>query len=443
MNYKKFLLLGLTAVMTMNAFGANIHVDKSIEQLAQKVHSIQENKAFPNVDVNYIIKSSDVAQKSNVAHAKLNVGFENCTVNIEVTPDFKVGFLGSNNQREFFKEVTQDSNATQEDLRVAFITYHEASHCKMYEIKEPFKADNPQVQKALNDFYQFSGKSFTNSDKGDDGLYYILQENFADAFGFIQLIKNHGATADSLTLMQKIQVERTEIAHTHNNERIIAHNTDNTLKEILKEENIKKIIATDDMTQLQEIALQIANKGMWTSVRTHAQIDQVINYQSLESGSLGFLIDLMDKDMGIHKDLKKNINLHLTDNVLYQSALETKLELEKKFDLSKIKTTKQFESFYQENSEAINTILSTKLTDKIEKSTTNGFNPLDDIHAYGEGIHPVQKQTLADIKLNGAKDVKNMEEFGMTISKGSFLNKIASIRQVSHNDNTHSQKLGL
>lgn len=435
MNYRKFLLVGLTAIMATNAFGATIHAEKSIEQLAKQVHSIEQNAAFPNIDINYITKSSDVAKKSNVAHAKLNLVAENCTVNIEVSPEFKVGYLGSNNQREFFKEVTQDSNAMQEDLRVAFITYHEASHCKMYEIKEPFKSDNLQVQKSLNEFYQFSGESnTTGSDKLDTGLYYILQENFADAFGFIQLIKNHGATPDALILMQKMQIERTEIAHTHNDKHIIAHNTDYTLKEILKEENIKKILATDDVAQLEEMALQIANKGMWTSVRTHAEIDQVVNYQSLETGSLSLLTDLMTKDMEVNSHLKKNVDLQLKDNLLYQSAVETKLELEKKFDLSKVKTVDQYKSFYQNNLEAVNTILANKLESKLEKATADGFNPLDDIHSYAQNFKPSEKQSLAEIKTNGMHDVKKMENFSVSISKDSVKSKLNAIRNNNFNN---------
>lgn len=441
--YKKFLLLGLTAIMTTNAFAATIHAEQSIEHLAQKIHNIQENKAFPNVDINYITKAPDILEKANKAHAKLTVAAENCTINIEVTPDFKVGFLGSTNQRNFFKEVTKDSNTTQEDLRVAFITYHEASHCKMYEIKEPFKADNPKIQKALNDFFQFSNTSSNNQEKLDDGLYFILHENFADAFGYIQLIKNHGANADSLSLMQKIQIERTEIAHTHNEKAFIAHNTDFTLKELLKEDNINKILATNDPAQLQEIALQIANKGMWKSIRTHAEIDQVINYQSLESGALSFLTDLVEKDMGMNQDLKKNVNLHIKDNLLYQSALETKAELSQKFDLSKIKNSKDYEDFYAKNEEAITTILSHKLGSKLRKSLNEGTDPLVDIYSYAETIQSGEKQSLADIKNNGAIEVKKMEDFGMTVSKNSFLNKMASIRENNGYGNHKHNKLGI
>lgn len=437
------MLLGLTAIMTTNAFAATVHAEKSIEHLAQKVHSIQQNEAFPNIDINYILKSSD-ATKNNKAHATLQVAAENCTVDIEVTPDFKVGLLGSMNQRDFFKEVIQDSNAVQEDLRVAFITYHEASHCKMYEIKEPFKADNPKVQKALNDFFQFSNKSFTNGeDSMDHGLYYILQENFADAFGYIQLIKNHGVNADTLSVMQKMQIERTEIAHTHNNKSIIAHNTDFTLKELLKEENIKKIMATDNIQDLEEMALQIANKGMWKSVRTHAQIDQVVNYQSLETGALTLLNDLVEKDIGTHSHLQKNVNLHLKDNMLYQSALETKADLYKKFDMSSIKTAEQYNDFYVKNENAIVEILAVHLGSKLGNSAKAGINPLEDIYAYAEGINPAAKQSLEEIKTTGSLEVKKMEEFGVTVSKGSFLNKMASIRQSSTNEHSHTKKLGM
>jgi len=267
MNCKKFLVLGLAAIISTNAFAHN-PAAQSINELTEKVYTLQQHNIIPTVNVNYIVKSIEEINKNRVEEvANLNIATEIVRL-IHVTPDMKISHSGTVENRNVLKEVTGASNEKQENLRTEYITYHETSHCKLYEVKNPFKAEDKDAEYMLNKYFQYSRPSY-GSKHGDSRLYYILQENFADTSAFIQLIKAHGADKDVLSTMQKIQVERSDAANAYNKNGLIAHNTEFSLKEVLKEENIKKILATNDPEVLLEMALKISNDGMWKSIKTH------------------------------------------------------------------------------------------------------------------------------------------------------------------------------
>lgn len=431
MKYEKLLILGLAAIISTNALAIGNNSDQTYENLTQQVHALQYNNIIPKIDVNYIIKPNQEINKTRVqAEALLHIANENCSVHIDVTPDMKISHSGTTENREYLKEVTGSSNQLQEEIRTSYITYHETAHCKMYEIKDPFKANNKNVEQTLNQFFQFSGSSY-GSEKGDTGLYYILHENFADTFAYIQLIKNHGVGENVLSTMQKIQIERTDAANTYNKNGLIAHNTDFALKEVLKEDTIKKIMATESQEDLQEIALQIANKGMWQSLKTHGVSDQFANVESLESGAKFLLSGLLYKSIELKDGSEKNVNLHLENNVLQTVALEVKADLSTKFDLNSIKTEEQMTDFYKKNIDVINQAIIEKVDQKLVQSLEKGIDVFSSVSDYLSTITPGSKMSLEELKISGTESVKNIEKLSYKLSMESALKNVNSIRSSS------------
>jgi uncharacterized OsmC-like protein len=432
MKYEKILVLGLAAVLSVNALAFGQQAETTYNQLAQQVHTLQQKEVIPKIDINYIIKSSEQINSDRVkAEALLNLSTENCTVNINVTPDMKISYSGSTENREALKEVTASSSQQEEQLRTSYITYHEASHCKMYEIKDVFKSENKNVEQILNKFFQFSSSSY-DSPKGNAGIYYILHENFADTFAYIQMIKNHGVGKDVLTTLQKIQIERSEAANTYNKNGLIAHNTEFSLKEVLKEENIKKIMNTESQTELQELALKIANDGMWKSLKTHSESYQSINFETLENGATFLLSGLMFKL--INNNTEKNINLQLEDNALYQAAVETKNEISQKFDLGAIKTEDQLKDFYVKNTDLIKDILVKKLEGKLDFSLKSGIDVLETLDLHFSHVSPGEKQSLEEIKISGRESLQDIQTISSNLSINSVLKNLESIRSTSFNN---------
>jgi uncharacterized OsmC-like protein len=440
MNCQKLLVLGLAAIISTNAFAQATPTEQSIEILTKQVQILQERNIIPKINVNYIVKPAEEINKTRVeAIANLDIVEHNCTVNINVTPDMKIGHSGSNENREALKEVTGPSNEKQEQLRTSYITYHETSHCKLYEVKNPFRAADKDAENALNNYFQLSQTSY-DSKHGDIGIFFMLQENFADTFAYMQMIKDHGVGKDVLSTLQKIQVERSDAANEHNKNGLIAHNTEFSLKEVLKEENIKKIMATESQEELQELALKIANNGMWKSIKTHntsKYASQITNMESLIGGA-GFLLNevlLKDlpSDTPLNESSQKNVNLHLEDNALYQVAKETKSEINKKFDLSSIKTRASMSEFYTKNYEEISGIIQEKLSIQMDADYPSGNGPFDVIEKHYKSVEAGAKQSLPELKANGAEAIKAAEDLAAKLSVNSVLKNMASIRQASLN----------
>jgi hypothetical protein len=432
MKYSKLLVLGLAAIISTNALAMPTQAEQTINQLNQQVQMLQQNNIIPKIDVNYIVKPAEEINKNRVeAMANLNVAEENCTVDINVTPDIKISYTGTHENREFLKEVTATSNQVQDGLRMSYITYHETAHCKLHEIKDPFRAEDKKAEAALNKFFKFSGSSY-GSEHGDIGLYYMLHENFADTFAFMQLIKHHGVGKDVMETMQKIQIERSDAANSYNKNGLIAHNTEFSLKEVLKEENIRKIMATDSQEQLQEMALKIANKGMWTSIVTHGNVSQIVNQESLENGARFLLNNVISKSSNMEHTSEKNVNLNFEDNMLYKAALEAKDRMAKSVDFSSIKTQADMQKFQEEYNSGIESIIRGKVDKQLEESIKNGLDPLVAIEDYANTIKPEAKQSLEEIKTNGAEAVKNIDKLSEKLSKDTVLKNLNSIRQASY-----------
>lgn len=413
----------------------------NLEHIMKQVHTLQQEKALPNVPVNYIVKADkEIASTRVIASADLQ-GLKNCEVNIQVNSDMNISYTGTKQNRETLKEVTNAINSSQELIRTEYITYHETAHCKMYEIKDAFQHENLQVQNTLNQFFKFSSTSYiTEAKAGNASVYYMLHENFADSFAFIQLLKSHGPTQDVLETMQKIQIERSDAANEYNKDGLIVHNTQFALKEILKEENIQKILATDNQADLQEMALNFANKGLWQSVATYTKSSggtyDVVNMESVQSGIL-FLVNhtlYSHSDTIVHKE--QNINVNLENNKLYEVSQEIISELKKDNDFSKM-NEKQIHQFLKNNQKQIEKIIQSKMDSRFDMNKTMTIAEFVSHHIDNDASqYSSTPKNIAQIKSDGIEDLKTIHNIAEKFNKNNALNKMQAMRsQHLHNNN--------
>ncbi len=436
MNCQKLLILGLTAIIRTNAFAHN-PAEQSINRLAEQVQTLQQKNIVPKIEVNFIIKP-EVTR--SIAHAKNSFHEENCTVNIELNSDMETGYIGTKENREALKDITNPSNLKQQQLRTEFITYHEMAHCRLVEIKNPYKSEDKNAENILNQYYQHGLPSLYSSDskKFDNSLYDNLQENFADTFSFIQLIKKYGGDTDLLVLIQKIQIERSDLSNTLNKDSLIAHNTEFSIKELLKEENIKQILSIDNEQELENIALNIANKGMWQAIKTHGELDRVSNQFTLVDGATRFFSIIALKNINGSIVNEKNINLDFKDNALFQIGEITYNELNVKFNLKNLKNEAELNSFIEKNHVEIEEVVTNHFYDKIGIESKKGINVFDAVEKHMLTVQLMEKQTVEQLKINGAEAIKNAENLASKLSTNSVLKNVSSFRQSHlHNKTVH------
>lgn len=425
MDFKKFLVVGLTAVMSFNAIAAPaLNNINSVEKIMEQVQVLQLENAIPKVPVNYIIKAESEI-KSNRLEAMANLtGLKHCEVNIEATPDMTISYTGTKINRDMLKEVTSASNSAQEYLRTEYITYHETAHCRMYEIKDVFQHHNPQVESKLNEFFKFSAKSYqTTNINGNASIYFMLHENFADSFAFIQLLKANGPTKDVLETMQKIQIERSDAANQYNKDGYIVHNTEFALKEILKEENIKKILDTNDQGELQQMALNFANKGLWQSVATYSKANthEVMNMESLNEGALFLVNHMVFAQSTTVAKTEKNININFENNTTYEVAKEVVSELNKNNDFTKM-DAQQVGQFLQENKEQIVETLYKKMDSRF--NVGDGMSVAEFISTEIDKDatqYNTNAKHITQIKADGIEDLKTINTIADNLSKNTVL----------------------
>jgi len=143
-------------------------------------------------------------------------------------------------------------------------------------------------------------------------------------------------------------------------------------------------------------------------------------------------------------DNEKNVILHLEDNALYHSAKKTKLILEKKFDLSSIKTTTEMDNFFDKNHEIIEETLLKSVISQMDVDLSKDKDPFSIIETFFQKVESGEKQSLAELKTNGEKAIKNAEDLASRLSTNSVLKSMDSFRQahLSNPNKTVTYKYG-
>lgn len=153
---------------------------------------------------------------------------------------------------------TNPQNNIQKQLAREFILLHEANHCEFASLKDVFLIEGQnQLQKDVNYYFKHMvGNELT------DSMYSLLNENFADTYASIQLIKLYGSNQDVLQIINNTLLDRQDMYLINTaQEKLDSHFTHISLLEILKEKNIEKINSFNNPDELKIFALEIANIG--------------------------------------------------------------------------------------------------------------------------------------------------------------------------------------
>lgn len=430
--YNKFLLLGMISILSMNALAAPLVQHDAYNRVEQHIVQLKESGVVPkNIGVNFkFVSEKQITEQRLKAEALLNISQETCDVTLNVTQDMRVGFSGSTENRDFFKSITAAQNDAQEQLRTEYVTMHEASHCKLYEIKDVFQSGNSQVDNLLNQYYKFSGTSYEQSDNGNSSIYYMLHENFADTHAFMQMLKEHGPSQDLIKTMQQVQIERSEAAAQHNPGGMIVHNTEFALKELLKENNIAKVMSLQSNQEIQDFALQIANKGVMQTLSNNDSA-QVVNTESLENGAMTLLGNVMRKDI-LGTTAESNISINWEGNNLLDIASAVYKDFKTTHDVSGLKTEAQFAEFYKNNSEGLKEQIIKSVDTRLSTSYSSGVNVLETINHQINTVSKTPNLNIEQIKQQGIENLKQSDTMvAKFVSKEALLIKIAKIRAAS------------
>lgn len=434
----KFLLVGMAAVLSLNALATPITQMTRAERIDHQIVQMKEDGVIPkNINISFNkVSEKQINEERLQAEALTDVSQETCNVKINVTENMKVGFSGTSINRKMFKDITEAKNQEQESLRTEYIVLHEASHCKLYEVKDVFKTGDSQVDNLLNQYYKFSGHNYSGGN-GDASAYYILHENFADTHAFMHLLREHGPSNDLLKTIQQVQIERSEAASQNNPNGIIVHNTEFSLKELLKPENITKTMSLKSNQEVQEFALDIANKGMVQSL-VNTDVARVVSLESLESGATNLFTSVMFKDT-VGKTTESNISINWENNSLLYMANNAYKEFKANHDTSHIKTAQQYTDFVKANSGEIKDIVSKHVQNEMEQQFNKGNDIVSSINDHFYKTPQTPSLNIQQVKEQGIKDLETTAQLANTFkqvnssifAKENILNKINQISENS------------
>ena len=434
-NINKFLIIGMMSILSLNAISAPLNSTMShSEQIQHKIIQMKENGAIPK-GIEFIfnkVSEETIKEDRLQAFANMQISEETCNININVTEDMKVGFSGSLENRELFKEITGAQTQREELLRTEYIVLHEASHCKLYEIKDVFKTGNSQVDELLNQFYKFSGTSYNSSEKGDASVYYTLHENFADTHAFMQMLREYGPTPEILKTIQQVQIERAENAEQKNPHGFVVHNTSVALKELLKEDNIDKLMNLKTQKEVEEFALELANKGLWQTINSY-EAHSVISSESLVNGANSLLYSIIHKDM-LPSDSNGNISVNLEGNKLYDVALQTYQQFKTTNDIPSVQTKHEFNKFIEEYSPVLIANLSKDIDNIIDEYFQKGVDVLASIQDQISLTEKITPSSIVEIKEQGIKDLASVANMSIKFDKNNTIQNILKIRTAAASD---------
>lgn len=453
MKYGKILALGLAALISSNALAApNLGDNPAIHQLTEKVQMMQKAQVMPPVDVNIVLKpKAEILEDVNLAFASLDIAKQSCVVEMNVSPEGVMGKLSTPEMVDKFSGLLHFENQKQEELQTEFVLIHEMSHCKLYGIASPFRSSDPIVQELMNKYYQYADNQIGLNDKPVASPYYVLHENFADTMAAIQLLRNHGPTKDVLTTLQKIQISRSELAVSGKEEYgFDSHHSNFSLEELLTKDNIKKVLKTDNQQELIEIALNIANKGMWKSIKTHSSFEEVISAQSLEDGALSIASVLAREGITeSNGNPDSNVQLKEDNNVLFKIGKEVAKELKEQIIAKGLTSDEEIDSFFSENETQIRDSVAQKLDKEITVEYEKyGKTHYEILQEHGNIIKKESVKTLSEIKDEAIDNINKAKKLAASfnansaiqLTMGSVMKNLDKIRNTS--TNTPSVKVG-
>lgn len=255
-----FIQMGTLAfLMASSVFADNIASSTSKYQGEMKKAIKQaQDKGYLNKDIKIQVKevnANGIYKPDLTASNQSNILAKQCEVIVSISKSGDTVLVATDKD---IQDKTNPQNNIQKKMAREFILLHEASHCEFSSFKDVFLIDKqPELQKDVNYYF----KHMVGNEQ-TDSMYSLLNENFADTYASIQLIKLYGANKDVLHIINKTVLERQDTYLTYTaQEKLDSHFTHMSLIKTLKEENIEKINITNKSEALKRLALEIANIG--------------------------------------------------------------------------------------------------------------------------------------------------------------------------------------
>ena len=312
---KKFITLGLTCLVMAN-YNISFAQETNFSQEANEVIKKSLQKKFLTSSIKVYVNS----EKNNNSYARNKMTYmEQIGNKCNVYLYYDKNGIQLEEMNKQIQEISNFSNKEEQKLFRIFVILHESSHCEFLNMNNVFLLPNKELEKKVNYYFKYMQDSQQMS-----SLYTLLNENFADTYAAIQLIKIYGNNNSTLNVLNNFTTIRETLKFSafEQQDKIDSHFTDGSLENILKSENLKQIEITTSPEQLKELALTIANE----------QINKIIS-SNLDRTKTLFKEDVVAKSLlgAFFYQIKAN-NLYCTEDSFYQKTAFSMLQEQKKLN---------------------------------------------------------------------------------------------------------------
>lgn len=269
MKIQKFLAVSLLSIVSVASMAAT----QSFQQEINNTVSSTKNYFSSKINVNYSESDRFYAEAEHKANS--------CEVTIGFNHDGNIETLSMNYE---FAELTKLVNPKQVSILRDIVLLHEMSHCQFYNVKNQIKIPEKSDQfnetfnyivKSLGERYYKAGNGFETE---APNYYKTLNETYADTSAIIILLKKY-ETKENLSKGEINNTDLVDVINSFKTQREISaletrlqnvkkhnilfdvHNTYHTFELLLTKDNLKKINEIKSPEELQDFALNIANKA--------------------------------------------------------------------------------------------------------------------------------------------------------------------------------------
>jgi hypothetical protein len=306
--FSKFMMMGLAAITISNAVMAQPNVDTTSLSYTQQIEYVIKNSTekgmlTKNMTVR-VHQLGDNADKPSDYYMSLKADGD-CEVNVSVDKHGDFDYFGSKENIKEFKDLVHPSTQQESQLYKELITLHEASHCEFSKIEKPFIIKgNSELQEKVNFTYTNSGGYYV-VENGVNKVYtcvhQILNETFADTYGAMQLIKSHGATPDVLNTLSKFDLQRHEQGFiTRAKMGVEEHDTHFSLAELLKPENIERVVKSNNPQELKQMALELSNASLG-NLLVNTTMAKPLSTDTITSGVINIISAMKSQEESLQK----------------------------------------------------------------------------------------------------------------------------------------------
>lgn len=424
MRYKKFLLLGITAILGLNnlaAISSPEDIDiQAMAPIAEKIQIFKEEGILKDTSKITVVKvASDYNGKAS-AEAFTGTTGPNCDITVYTKDGNTVAFNTKNGITTVLEESLKLTNYEKE-LNTSKAILHELAHCKMQtEIKDIYKSGNEQIDEFLNTYH-------TTVSIGDKSTGQLMHEIFAETFAMINLINKYGNNGELQKVLNYTAKAKVMFGSLQRSDSYETPYQYSDLYNTLKEPNtLSEIMSLKSQKDITEYAQKLATKITLQVMKA----DQNLIYETkpadvIISQVVNILTDVQKSGI----DSIKINNLSSMEKTAFKFFQQLPQENLKDMDFYKlvdILETPIFDSIdYEQYETQMNNLVSFLQTDNVKEVSIKAF---DQQQANLEA----KKQILSNFKISSqaykiTEEIKYQAQADKEISVENNINPIISV----------------